>query len=301
MNDSYLRVTTLAATQHGAFNRRQALERGMTSTTRQAGSEWFTDETLRGHLRHRWISSAWERAVAVAVLSSGPSAVASHATALHLHDVGKRPKRIEVSITTSGLPTRGHTVHRSSDLIASDIILIGGIRSTTLARALVDSGIPWGAGIVARSLEEAIRRELVTVQVVAAVARKGRNGAGPMRDVLIERMALLGLAEGPMDEEFLRIMKAAGVDLPEPQVEIHRRGGRLIARVDFVYHQYKLVIELDGEAFHPDRDSFCKDRRKQNALVLEGYRVLRFTYFDLFAAPEYVVSQVVTAIAQSSR
>ncbi|MFN2486749.1 MAG: type IV toxin-antitoxin system AbiEi family antitoxin domain-containing protein [Acidimicrobiia bacterium] len=29
---SYLRVTTLAATQHGAFNRRQALERGMTST-----------------------------------------------------------------------------------------------------------------------------------------------------------------------------------------------------------------------------------------------------------------------------
>ncbi|MCA1736255.1 MAG: endonuclease domain-containing protein [Actinobacteria bacterium] len=70
-----------------------------------------------------------------------------------------------------------------------------------------------------------------------------------MRDVLIERMALLGLAEGPMDEEFLRIMKAAGVDLPEPQVEIHRRGGRLIARVDFVYHQYKLVIELDGEAF----------------------------------------------------
>lgn len=203
------------------------------------------------------------------------------------------------------MPTRGHTVHRSSDLIASDIILIGGIRSTTLARALVDSGIPWGAGIVARSLEEAIRRELVTVQVVAAVlhrvARKGRNGAGPMRDVLIERMALLGLAEGPMDEEFLRIMKAAGVDLPEPQVEIHRRGGRLIARVDFVYHQYKLVIELDGEAFHPDRDSFCKDRRKQNALVLEGYRVLRFTYFDLFAAPEYVVSQVVTAIAQSSR
>lgn len=94
------------------------------------------------------------------------------------------------------------------------------------------------------------------------------------------------------------IMKAAGVDLPEAQVNIHRRGGRFIARVDFVYHQFKLVIELDGEAYHSDRDSFRKDRRKQNALVLEGYRVLRFTYFDLFVAPEYVVSQVVSAIAQ---
>lgn len=239
----------------------------------------------------------------MAVLSFGPSAVASHATACHLWGMARRPNQIEVSITTKGIPTRDHIIHRTTDLVDIDTTVVNGLGCTTLARSLVDVGVPWGQGFVARCLDEALRRRLVTVQAVAAVlhgvARKGRNGVGPMRYVLLERVGALELSEGIMEDEFLRIMKAAGVDLPAPQVELYRRGGRLIARVDFVYHQFRLVIELDGEAFHSDRDSFRKDRRKQNALVLEGYRVLRFTYFDLFAASEYVVSQVVRAIAQS--
>lgn len=248
-------------------------------------------------------AATWERAVSVAVLSSGDGAVASHATAAHLFDLAFRPKLIEVSVPLKGIRDRDHVIHRSTDLIPAEVTCVKGIAVTTVARLLVDIGIPWGEGLAARCLREAVRRQLVTYQDVAKVlhrvARRGRNGVGPMRIVLMEHLGLSELTESQAEEEFLRIMVAAGMEMPEPQVTVHRRGGRVIARVDFIYHQYKLVIELDGERYHSDSNTFRKDRRKQNALVLEGYRVLRFTYWDLFIAPEVVVAEVAAAIAQS--
>lgn len=238
-----------------------------------------------------------------AVFSCAPGGVASHATASHLWDLAKRPRTIEVTITSKGVPAREFVIHRNTDLIDSDKAIVKGIPCTSPARTLVNDGVPWGEGFTARCMSEAVRRGLTTDQEVARVlhrvGRRGRNGVGPMRAVLMERLGWNNVTEGLMEDEFLRIMKAAGVDLPEPQVNIYRRGGRLIARVDFVYHQFMLVIELDGAAYHSDRDSLRKDRRKQNDLVLGGYRVLRFTHFDIFAAPEYVVAQVAAAIAQS--
>lgn len=117
-----------------------------------------------------------------------------------------------------------------------------------------------------------------------------------MRIVLSDRLGWSSITESQLEAEFVRIMQAAGIELPTPQVRIVKRGGRLIARVDFVYPEIRLVIELDSERYHADRDTFRKDRRKQNDLTLEGYRVLRFTAWDVFAASEYVVAAVAAAL-----
>jgi very-short-patch-repair endonuclease len=117
-----------------------------------------------------------------------------------------------------------------------------------------------------------------------------------MRRVLSDRLGWSSLTESQLEAEFARIMLAAGVALPTPQVNIGKRNGRLIARVDFVCRDLRLVIALDGERYHSDRNTFRKDRRQQNDLVLEGYQVLRFTAWDVFAAPEYVVASVVAAL-----
>jgi very-short-patch-repair endonuclease len=90
-----------------------------------------------------------------------------------------------------------------------------------------------------------------------------------------------------------RILRAAGVGLPVTQVSIVRRGGRTVARVDFVYLDRRLIIELDGERYHTDRGTFRSDRRRQNELIQAGFRVLRFTAWDVFAAPDYLIAQVV--------
>jgi very-short-patch-repair endonuclease len=299
--DVFLRIAAEAARHHGVIPRRAALDAGATSNELSRGLS-------RGHLQ-RPVSgvyllpgspATWKRAVAVAVYGSGDGAIASHATAAHLWDLRSRPKVIEVISPHQGVPSRKHVIHRSTDLIPENVTLVDGIPCATVVRMLVDVGIPWGDGFADRCLDEAVRRGLVTDRAVARelhrVARKGRNGVGPMRRVLADRLGWSSLTESQLESEFLRIMQAAGIVLPKAQVRIIKRGGRLIARVDFVFEEIRLVIALDGEAYHSDRRSFRHDRRQQNDLVLERYRVIRFTAWDVFGAPEYVVATVVAAL-----
>ena len=61
---------------------------------------------------------------------------------------------------------------------------------------------------------------------------------------------------------------------------------------DFVLDQARLVIELDGWAFHTSPDRFQRDRRRQNRLVAAGWTVLRFTWRDLTERPGYVIATI---------
>lgn len=55
-------------------------------------------------------------------------------------------------------------------------------------------------------------------------------------------------------------------------------------------------METDGFAFHADRQSYRKDRRRGNALVLAGWRVLRFSWEDVVHHPDEVVEAVREAL-----
>jgi very-short-patch-repair endonuclease len=52
------------------------------------------------------------------------------------------------------------------------------------------------------------------------------------------------------------------------------------------------VIEFDGFAAHGGRAAFVADRRRQNQLIVAGYRVLRVTWDDLVHRPDSVVAQI---------
>lgn len=48
-------------------------------------------------------------------------------------------------------------------------------------------------------------------------------------------------------------------------------------RADILIPRLRLIIELDGFAYHRSKSAFRADRERQNLLVLHGYRVLRYT------------------------
>lgn len=299
--DVRIRIAAAAARHHGVFRRQTAIDAGATSAdiSRQV-QQGLWDRPVPGVYLVSGSPSTWNQAVTIAVFGSGSGAIASHATAAHIWGLARRPKTIEVTTPNRGRPSRDHVIHRSTDLIADSVTEVSGIPCTTVVRLLVDIGIPWGDDFAGRCLDEAVRTGLATDRAVASelhrVARRGRNGVGPMRRVLSDRLGWSSLTESQLEAEFARIMLSAGVELPTPQVNIAKRNGRLIARVDFVYRDLRLVIALDGERYHSDRKTFQRDRRQQNDLVLEGYRILRFTAWDVFAAPEYVVASVVAAL-----
>ena len=59
----------------------------------------------------------------------------------------------------------------------------------------------------------------------------------------------------------------------------------------------RLVVEVDGYAFHGSRVAFERDRSRDARLVAAGYRVLRVTWRQLTAEPERVVAILAAALA----
>ena len=60
----------------------------------------------------------------------------------------------------------------------------------------------------------------------------------------------------------------------------------------------RLAIELDGREYHDEPDALYRDRSKANAATLDGWRVLRFTWFDVMKRPDWVVATVRAALAR---
>ena len=72
-------------------------------------------------------------------------------------------------------------------------------------------------------------------------------------------------------------------------------GGLL--EVDFVWPDKRLVVETDGHAVHGTRFAFERDRRRDQRLLLEGWRVARFTWRQLADRPAEV-GRTVTGLLQ---
>jgi len=83
-------------------------------------------------------------------------------------------------------------------------------------------------------------------------------------------------------------VEAAGrkvVDVPRRQCvpELLKRGPHIW------YEQARLAVEYDGD-WH--RYNLVEDNRRQNLLLDQGIRLLRFTASDVFQRPEAVAAQV---------
>jgi hypothetical protein len=70
---------------------------------------------------------------------------------------------------------------------------------------------------------------------------------------------------------------------------------------DLVFREARVVIEVDGWAFHISPDRFQRDRERQNRLVAAGWTVLRFTWRDLTERPGYVVATIRLILAGQDR
>lgn len=66
--------------------------------------------------------------------------------------------------------------------------------------------------------------------------------------------------------------------------------------LDVAFPSHRLVIEIDGRPHELDTGVFENDHDRQNALVLDGWLVLRFTWRMLVDGPEEVVARIRAAL-----
>jgi very-short-patch-repair endonuclease len=74
-----------------------------------------------------------------------------------------------------------------------------------------------------------------------------------------------------LEERFLVLCREAG--LPPPAVNVRLAGHE----VDMAWADRRLVVELDGFAYHRTHAAFERDRARDASLQLAGHRVLRVT------------------------
>lgn len=134
-------------------------------------------------------------------------------------------------------------------------------------------------------VDSAIRDRKTTVPAIEACLR----GPGSVRP-----RQLLRLADGRSGSAPETVVRAAlvlaGLEV-EPQVKIPGVG-----RVDLLVDKW-LVVEVDGYEFHSGREQYRNDRRRANALVAQGYVLLRFSYEDVMSGLDRLVAQVSAVLA----
>ena len=66
--------------------------------------------------------------------------------------------------------------------------------------------------------------------------------------------------------------------------------------VDFYWRRERLIVEVDGFAFHSSQRKFESDRRRDAGLTARGLRIMRVTWRQLVDEPEAVLVRLAQSL-----
>ncbi len=183
-------------------------------------------------------------------------------------------------------PGGGVVVHLTRAIDPLDIRRHDGLLLTSPARTLLDLAAVLGTRDARWAVEEARVRRLVTIRDLAEQLERsrGRRGARALRAIVAELGSSPALTRSEAERRLLDLVRAAR--LPPPKTNVRVEG----FEVDAFWPEHRLVVEVDGFAFHASRAAFERDRRRDAALQAAGVRVVRITWRRLADEPEAVVA-----------
>ncbi len=203
---------------------------------------------------------------------------------------------VTVPLTSGRIRRRGIVVHRVADIPPAECVLHCRIPVTTPARTILDLTITLPRRHLERVIDEAERLKLCTEYDLGEIARvhAGRSGAGVLAELLAEHAIGATATRNDFEERFLALCRH--YRLPQPGVNVPL----LDYVVDFLWAEARLVVEVDGRETHGTRHAFQADRDRDGRLAVAGYRVLRFTWWDVTRRPVVVADRVRRVLAAAS-
>jgi very-short-patch-repair endonuclease len=213
-----------------------------------------------------------------------PDSVLSHASAGTAW--GFRPFNAQFEIVTR--PGSGG-LRRLDDVLVCrsrniEATTLRGIPITTPERTLIDLAPQLDDRALARAVREAIRRKTTTPsELFIALARhRGRRGTRQLH-ATVSRYAGLPLYRTKSDAEALALEHLRDAGHP-PQDNNKEIAGE---EADLIWHEHRLIVELDGPQFHLDAS---EDLRKQRIWEAAGWRVRRLPTDDVYLHPERLLA-----------
>jgi very-short-patch-repair endonuclease len=193
-----------------------------------------------------------------------------------------------------------YAAHRGCRYVAGTstrwISWLRGLPVTALPLTVLDAAAALGNDSGRALVDRALQRRMSFAELHAAYCRSlGRHGS-PWLGRLLQQAADQACSQA--ERVLHRLLRRA-------RIVGWVANYKVVAGVEYILDvavvEHRLAIEVDGWAWHSDIDRFTYDRHRQNALVLEGWTVLRFTWHDLTARPEAVIAQIRAALRLDHR
>jgi hypothetical protein len=204
--------------------------------------------------------------------------------------------RIDVTVAgRRALARPGLRLHRSTCLAVEDRAVARGIACTSVPRTLLDLARVVPPGLLERACDQADVEGLLDMDDARKMMDRsaGLPGVRRLRDVLHSGCVGTSVPRSELERRFLALCRRAGLPKPTVNEWIAVVGEEI--QVDFAWHGPRVIVETDGFATHKTRWAFQRDRHRDRALNLAGWRVVRFTWEEVTNQHEQV-TQVMCAL-----
>lgn len=172
-------------------------------------------------------------------------------------------------------------------ILPADVTEVAGLPVTSVARTAFDCARtmpPLPALVVA----DAALRAGAAPDDLDRLTAGTPVGAGVARARGVLALADAG-AESAQESALRFVLLRAGLPQPQTQVRVETHLGHFWA--DLGWTEWRVLIEYDGRPKYADPEALIREKRRHDALVEAGWRVLRVTREDL-RAPDLLVVRV---------
>jgi very-short-patch-repair endonuclease len=216
-----------------------------------------------------------------AVLVCGDEAALSHRSAAALWGIGHEDgKRVDITVRRECRIRRpGLRVNARAKLPKRSFVVKLGIPVTHPVQTLIDLATELKPLQLERAVNEADKLDLVDPERLREALDDygGMPGVRPLRTMLDRHT--FRLSDSDLEIYFRPLALDAGFPLPLTKQWV------LGYEVDFLFPDHRLIVETDGLRYHRTPSQQARMVRRDQKHVAGGYRVIRFTHWQIAHAP----------------
>jgi hypothetical protein len=197
----------------------------------------------------------------------------------------------------SGRPRSDGIFFHVAELPDDHVAQALGTKVTTVPRTVVDLARVSSFMSAVVTADSALRADITTKEALVAVcdacggwpgirkARRAVDFSDPRAESVLESCARVIFAE-------------SGLEPPELQFTVTGKDFRY--SVDFYWPKYRVIAEADGEIKYSDPRKAIRQLERDQRLRDHGYKVIHFTWRELFQNPQAVIERIRKAFASST-